>query len=129
VRQLGADSPLVKIGLTSEELSGFQSLRRLRRDLGDQLEVLVQVQDGEAGQLGGGGDDQVRNGRRTMSALIRPPQLNLDCSGFNGWVRYSTGIATSGGPRKAALACGPERAEKPISSRVTVVMRTRPRWI
>lgn len=43
------------------------------------------------------------------------------------WVRYSTGIADTGDWRNPARASGPERAKQPISSRATVVTRTRPR--
>jgi hypothetical protein len=44
-------------------------------------------------------------------------------------VRYSTGIDDSGGRWNSARICEPDRVEYPVSSRVTVVIRTSPRSI
>ncbi|COY64453.1 Uncharacterised protein [Mycobacterium tuberculosis] len=44
-------------------------------------------------------------------------------------VRYSTGIADSGGSRNSRRAISPHSAENPTSKRVTPVMCTRPRSI
>jgi hypothetical protein len=36
-----------------------EALDRLAGDVGDQVEVLVEVEHGQVGQLGGGGDQEV----------------------------------------------------------------------
>jgi hypothetical protein len=53
-------------------------------DLSDQIEVLIQVQDDEARQLRGGGDDQVRHRGATMLAAVGKEHLNFDGAVFDG---------------------------------------------
>ena len=47
-------------------------------DLGDDVEVLVEVQDGESGELCGGGDDQVRDRGGTVLAAVGQQGQDLD---------------------------------------------------
>lgn len=47
-------------------------------DAGDELEVLVEVQDGRSGLFGCGGDEHVGDVRRAVLALTREQQLDLD---------------------------------------------------
>src|SRR5688572_10903976 len=58
--------------------SGRQALHRLAGDFGDQVEVLVDVEDGEAPQLGSGGHQEVRDRRRPVAALVGEEQLDFD---------------------------------------------------
>lgn len=63
-----------------EALGHNETLNRLSGDLGDHLEVLVDVQDGQPRQLSGGGNDQVgdrvarwrpRSARRGCTSMAR----------------------------------------------------------
>jgi hypothetical protein len=47
-----------------------EALEGLAGDIGDDVKVLVQVQHCQPGQLGGGRDDQVRDRRSTMLAMV-----------------------------------------------------------
>ena len=55
----------------------------LAGDAGDEVEVLVQVQDGEPPELSSGGNQQVGNRRRAVLALACQCQLDLNCSVLN----------------------------------------------
>jgi hypothetical protein len=64
---------------------GVEPLQGLASDCGDYVEVLIQVQDREARQLGGCRDDQVRDGRSAVLATVgqqrqdfHRPVLNAD---------------------------------------------------
>lgn len=61
-----------------------QALGRLTGDLGDQVEVLVDVQNDEPGQLGGRGDDEVRHRGRTVPSAIGEQGLHLHGSILDG---------------------------------------------
>ena len=50
--------------------SGGEAFDRLAGDLGDELEVLVEVEDGEVAELGGGCDEQVGNGGGSVLPAI-----------------------------------------------------------
>jgi hypothetical protein len=64
--------------------SGRQALHRLTGDFGDQVEVLIDVEDGEASQLGGGGYQEVRDRRRPVAALVGEEQLDFDGAVLDG---------------------------------------------
>ena len=55
-----------------------QTLHSLTRDLGDQIEVLVQMQDCQTGSLRQSRNQQVRHRRGTVPPLICEHQLDLD---------------------------------------------------
>jgi len=57
---------------------------RLARELRDELEVLVQVEDGELGQLSSGCDQQVWDRSCSMMATLCQCQLYLDGAVFDG---------------------------------------------
>src|SRR5579863_2874476 len=57
---------------------GFgQAFRGLAGDLGDEVEVLVQVQYGQPGEFSSRGDDQIRYRRSTMLAPVREQGQDL----------------------------------------------------
>jgi hypothetical protein len=58
--------------------SAFEMLGPLTSDLGDQVEVLGLVQDGEAGGLGGRCDEQIRYRGCPMMATVGEEGENLD---------------------------------------------------
>lgn len=64
-----------------------------------------------------------RNGVPCPRAVVVPPTARSSIAE----VRYSTGSSASGGAAISSRAWLPERNEKPISRRVTVLMRTKPR--
>jgi hypothetical protein len=103
--------------------SDAQALDRLARDAGNQVEVLVQMQHGEPGQRGRGGDDQVRYRRGAVLAAIGEDSLDFDRPVLDQLGQVLHGIADSGDCRSPARNSGPDRAENPISGLVTVVMR------
>jgi len=55
-----------------------KALRRLSGDLGDEVEVLVEVHDGEPGQLGRGGDDEVGDRGCTVVPQVSEQRLHFD---------------------------------------------------
>ena len=57
-----------------------QALDGLAGDVGNHIEVLVEMQDGEAGKFCGRRDDQVRYGRCPMLASVGEQGQNLDRS-------------------------------------------------
>ena len=114
---------------TRSPLRQGEPLERLTGHGGDQLEILVEVQDDQPGELRRGGDDQVWDRGPPMVPLVGQHGLNLDRGSSIVGVRYSTGIEERGGRRRALRRSFPERAENPISSRVTVATLTSPRSI
>jgi hypothetical protein len=56
---------------------GRQSLNGLAGQVGDEFEVFVHVQHGQAGEFGGGGDDQVGNGRCAVLPFAGECHLNV----------------------------------------------------
>jgi len=62
------DVDLIQCGAHWSALIDNEALQRLVCDVGDQLEVLVEVKDGQVGQLRRGGYQDVRNRRRSMVA-------------------------------------------------------------
>ena len=64
-------------------LLGVQALNRLAGDLGYDLKGLIEAQEHEPSQLSGRRDDQVRDGRSAMLAVIGEKCENLDRSVLN----------------------------------------------
>jgi hypothetical protein len=83
----------------AQGFSGAETFACLSRELGNQLEVLVEVKDGQT--------------REFLSSMAG--------------IRYSTGIIEMGGVANTERASPAVRAECPTSSRVMVVILTRPR--
>lgn len=96
---------------------------------GDGVKVLVDVQYRQARQFGCRGDEQIRDRRATVVSAVGKQGLHLERTSSILGVRYSTGIADSGGSRNSRRAISPHSAENPTSKRVTPVMCTRPRSI
>lgn len=92
-------------------VSGLESFRGLSGVVSDEFDVLVESQDGQPGQFGGGGDEHAGDGRRAVLALTGEQQLDLDRAVLGRGVRYSTGIAESGGCESMDRAAFPLRAE------------------
>jgi hypothetical protein len=75
--------------------SDAQALDRLARDAGNQVEVLVQMQHGEPGQRGRGGDDQVRYRRGADWPRSARTAWTSTARSSISWVRYSTASLTA----------------------------------
>ena len=89
----------------------------LAGDAGDEVEVLVQVQDGEPPELSSGGNQQVGNRRRAVLALACQCQLDRNCSVLKRWHHVLDWHRRDRRGREYGLL----RAESPISSLVTDV--------
>ena len=68
-----------------ESVRRRESLHRLPCDAGDQLKVFVNVQYDEPGELGGRGNDQVRDRRGPMPTLICQQKLHLNGTVLDPW--------------------------------------------
>lgn len=92
-------------------LRGCYPFGRLAGDAGNEVEVLAEVQDGEAGEFCDGGDEQV--GYRGARCRPRSASSVRTCTARSSMagVRYCTGIADTGGRRSPASKSCPERAE------------------
>jgi hypothetical protein len=90
-------------------LGDVEALEGLASHRGNDLEVLVKVQDGQPGEFGSGGDDQIGYRWCPVLAAVGQQGQDLDSAVLDG------------------RCLG--RAEYPTSSRVTVVIRTSPRSI
>jgi len=94
------------------EVSGHRkAFQRLTGHARDQLEVLVDVQDREAGQLRCGRHQQVRDTRRSVLAGIGQHQLQSSARCSMAGVRNSSGMLASGGDTSAVRSAAPDRAE------------------
>jgi hypothetical protein len=84
-------------------LSGeIETLDWLTGELGMRSEVLVEVQNGELGQLGGRGDQQIRDGGGTvLAALGQLAWISTARSSIRG-VRYSTVAAVVTTPSRSS---------------------------
>ena len=74
------------VGLTCRQRrrsSRVQALDWLPRDVGDDLEVLIEVQDGKPGEFRDSGDDQVGQGGRAVLAPVSEQRENLDSPVFD----------------------------------------------
>ncbi len=109
--QFGVVSGPGPISGTVSALLEEKSLDGLSRDLGDEIEVLVNVQHREVGELASGRQQQIRHRRRAMlTAVGQQPCTAIARSSMAG-VRYSTGIADSGGCRRLARRSCADRTE------------------
>lgn len=93
----------------------------------DAVEILVEMQYGALTQLGCGRDQQIGDRRGAMLSALREDTLHFHGPVLNRGVRYFTGIDAKGGNPMARASARADRAKKPASSRVTVLMPTSPR--
>lgn len=69
----------IRLGITQGRMSSRgQALDGLPGDVGDDLEVLVEVQHGKPGEFSDGGDDQVGQGRCAVLAPVSEQGEHLD---------------------------------------------------
>ena len=61
----------------------LEALCWLAGEFGDEFVVLVEVQDGEVSELGGGSDQQVGEGGRPMVSSFCERELKFDGAGFD----------------------------------------------
>ncbi len=86
---------------------------RLAGHLSDELETFVDMQHSELRQLRRGGNQEIWNRWRSVQATIDQNVLHLDANG---------------GSEKLLRKSSADRAENPISRRVSVEICTSPRW-
>jgi len=104
-----------------------QPLHHLARDLSDEIEVVVPVQDDQARKLCCRREQQVRYRGRAVPASVSEQQLDLHRPVLR---RRGEVLPRHGGQRHLparGAQLGANRAEKPTSSSVTVPMRSKPR--
>lgn len=91
-RDVGSQSGSVPLVRTTEcpppssrtSVADSQPLDRLAGHLPDQVEVLVEMQDNQAGELSGSGDHEVRNTWRPVLAAVGEKKLDLDGAVLDG---------------------------------------------
>ena len=82
----------------------------LAGDTGDEVEVLVEVEHGKSGEFRGCGDDEVRDRRGAVLAAVGEKVRTSTARSSMAGVRYSTGIAETGGwrsPVRRSARSGP----------------------
>ena len=113
--------PLLPLSCVYEGVASLdaEAFHGLAGELGDQVEVLVQVQHGAlvssaAAAISRSGIDGARCWPRSASR-----RWTSTARSSTAGVRYSTGIAATGGYPAPGVSSTADRAEKPASSRVT----------
>lgn len=102
-------------------------LHRLSRSISDEVEALVDGKHRQPGLLRSRSDEKIWDRRRAVLTTVSKQHLHPHARSFIDGVSRSIDIRESGGTSKIIRPLSPVRAEKPISSRMIVETRTRPR--
>jgi acetyl-CoA acyltransferase len=90
---------------------GAEALTVLTGELGDVVEVRVEVKDGQPRELGGGRVEEVRDRRGAAVAPLREQQLHLECPVLDRGREVLDGHDRDrrAAEHRAGLGCGPRR--------------------